>query len=239
VGETGSIVKAVARPEKRCNQLVHRHDDNRLACSDGASMAVRLVQPGTSSIRDVIIRHGSRRRRRAWNSCNCWKPAEEARKSGPSNRSVASWPVSRVDVINDVLRVRASLPLLLVRLLPARWCHWNCRLSSVPHSQANKEALDLCERLHLLIREAEQSLRTECRNPCVAQLGTRLPGSRGRQCEYTSTAAAELLPVYLHGCLFSVTLFRMLWRLVNLLLLWLRAKWALQGDGHVVAARWW
>jgi hypothetical protein len=108
------------------------------------------------------------------------------------------------------------------------------------HSQANKEALDLCERLHLLIREAEQSLRTELSIiHAVAQLGTRLPTAVERQCEDTSTAAAGATTVYLHRLSFLRHTVPDVVATGQLLLLWLRAKWALQGDGHVVAARWW
>jgi hypothetical protein len=195
---------------------------------------------------------GTRRRRGAWNSCGCWKPAEEAvpgildRRTTRSSLGVQSRRTNGT-AGTDAAAATAGTTAAAVAA-GAVFGDGAAALSSrAARLRPNKEALDLCERLTCSCGETELTYRLICRIHAWHSFGFRtawpmwaaVPNTANWYCSsgsyYQCNYVVCLSPSHCSGCCGTTLICCYLWlRMISKLMQCSNA-----GTLWTVAARWW
>lgn len=235
LGKQGSIVKAVARPESAATTSAAG------TASDCTRSLLRLARqwrsdssnPERRRSGDVIIRHLGRGAEEE--GMELLQLLEAGGGGGSGNPLDPSEPLGRllasVQSRRDQRRTAGTSAVAATAGTAAATATGDgaAALSSrAATAKANKEALDLCERLHLLMREAEReayelnfrihawhSLEQDCLADVGSSANTGTAAAAGVTASAaTTTTSFAFSPSHCSGCCGTT--------LVNLLLLWLR-----------------
>jgi hypothetical protein len=236
LGKQGSIVKAVARPESSATSgpAGTTSDRTRSLLRLARQLRSDSSNPERRRSGDVIIRHLGRGAEEesmellqlleAGGGGGSGNPLDPSEPLGRLLASVQSRRDQRRTAGTSAAAAPAGTTAAAVAAAAAAGDGVAALSSRAATAKANKEALDLCERLHLLMREAERedyelnsrihawhSLEQDCLADVGSSANTGTAAAAGAT---TTTTSSVFSPSHCSGCCGTT--------LVNLLLLWLR-----------------